>query len=125
MRFIVIRLLFLWLLISSVVSILLIDEMLKVLPSGGAATNKYLVISTELNLLKELIALESLNKAVLQEQYNEIHRGFKASVIQTQVTGIGSAIYFYLYLALNVFNFIIVVVIWVVGSKRKTSVLEN
>ena len=112
-----IKLALIWLILSGIVSIVLIERFFHNLPVGNASA-RAIQISSELQLLKHLMELDEVDKDVLRSKYREVRRSNKQAVVNAQIEGIPIAILAYGFIGLNLINILVVIGIWV-GQSRK------
>ena len=111
------KLIFGWVLFSSILSLTIVLNAHKVIPVGEH-TAKYIVANTELYTLKELLKKESIDKNDIQSLINEKTRPFKGVVIGAQIESIPKDFIFLSLLILNALNIIIVLIcFWYIRSK--------
>ncbi len=103
------KLIFGWVLFSSILSLTIVLNVHKVIPVGEH-TAKYIVASTELYTLKELLKKESINKNEIQSLINEKTKPFKGVVIGAQIESIPRELIFLSLLILNALNIIFVLI---------------
>lgn len=103
------KLIFGWILFSSILSLAIVFNANKVIPVGEN-TARYIVANTELYLLKELLKKESIDKDVIQSLINEKTRPFKGAVISSQIELIPTSFIYLLLLILNTLNILFVLI---------------
>ena len=96
-------------LFSSILSLTIVLNVHKVIPVGEH-TAKYIVASTELHTLTELLKKESINKNTIQSLINEKTRPFKGVVIGAQIEAIPKEFIFLSLLILNALNIIFILI---------------
>ena len=111
------KLIFGWVLFSSILSVIIVLNAHKFIPVGEH-TAKYIVASTELYTLRELLKKESINKNKIQSLINEKTRPYKGVVISAQIESIPKEFIFLALLILNALNIIFVLIcFWYVRNK--------
>lgn len=96
-----------WFLLSSILSILLVVRAPEYLPVGGNTADA-IKTSSELQLLEQLISLDTMSKEALQNRYNELHKAYKHAVINSQIEGLPVAILYYMLIGINLINVLVV-----------------
>ncbi len=103
------KLIFGWVLFSSILSLAIVLNAHKVIPVGEN-TARYIVANTELYILKELLKNESINKNAIQSLINEKTRPFKGVVIGAQIESIPTTFIYLSLLLLNTLNILFVLI---------------
>lgn len=103
------KLIFGWILFSSILSLTIVLNAHKVIPAGEH-TEKYIVTNTELHILKELLKKDSVNKDEIQSLINEKTKHFKGVVIGYQLESIPMSFIYLALLILNALNILFVLI---------------
>ena len=111
------KLIFGWVLFSSILSLAIVLNAHKVIPVGEH-TARHIVASTELHTLKELLKSESINKNEIQSLINEKTEPFKGVVIGSQLESIPTSFIYLSLLILNALNILFVLIcFWYLRNK--------
>jgi len=115
------KLIFWWVLFSSMLSLAIVLNAHKVIPVGEH-TARYVVTNTELHILKELLKNESINKSEIQSLINKKTRPFKGVVIGAQLESIPTSFIYLSLLILNSLNILFVLIcFWYFRNKTVTN----
>jgi len=118
------KIFFIWVLLSSTLSLAIVLNAHKVIPVGEH-TERSIVSNTELYTLKELLKNETITKSDIQSLINKKQRPFKANVIAAQIELIPTSFIYIALLILNSLNILFVLTsFWYfrnkAGLKRET-----
>ena len=117
------KLIFGWVLFSSILSLTIVLNAHKVIPVGEH-TAKYIVTNTELYILKELLKKETINKNEIQSLINEKTKPFKGVVIGSQLESIPMSFIYLSLLILNTLNILFVLIcFWYLRKKAVTKLV--
>ena len=111
------KLILVWVIFSSILSITIALNAHKVIPAGEHTT-RYIIANTELYTLRELLKKESINKNEIQSLINKKMKPFKGIVIDSQLESIPKDFVFLSLIILNTLNIIFVLIcFWYIRNK--------
>ena len=108
-----------WFLISATLSMVLLVESTKVVPTGKKF-DEFSKTSSELGLLSELISSAPVSEETLQDKYSELLKEYKNAVILAQIETLPISIYFYPLLFLNIVNVLVATVMFYLCKTNST-----
>ena len=107
-----------WILFSSLLSIAIVFKAPGFLPIGESSS-QMISQSSKIELLDELISLESVDRKHLQEKRLELNQAYKASVANAQLESLPITSLFFALLGLNKLNILLIVIYWFATRKKK------
>ena len=113
-----------WFLISAALSMILLVESTKVIPTGKKF-DELSRISTELGILSELISSAPVSEETLQNRYSELLKEYKGAVIFAQIETLPIAIYFYPLLFLNIVNVLVAIVMFFLNRAKNQRINQE
>ncbi|MES9943929.1 MAG: hypothetical protein ABW080_03105 [Candidatus Thiodiazotropha sp.] len=109
-----------WFLLSAILSIAIILLAPRALPVGDRVAEG-MQLNSELQLLKDLLRQETIDRELLQNRYRELHRDLKPSVIRAQIEGVPKLIILLSLLGLNIINMLLAIGLLIGPSNKMIS----
>ncbi len=107
-----------WILFSSLLSIAIVFKAPDFLPIG-VSSSQVISQSSKIELLDELMCLESIDRKLLEDKRLKLNKAYKGSVANAQLESLPITSLFFALLGLNKLNILLIVIYWFATRKKK------
>lgn len=107
-----------WVLFTSVLSIAIVLKAPDFMPVGEQSSELVSQLA-KVELLEELLGLESLDSTVLQEKHSILQQNYKSNVANAQLETLSITSLFFALVGLNLLNILLIVIYGLVTRKKK------
>ncbi len=111
-----------WFFLSASISIVLAINAPSFLPVGES-TAEAIKISSELQLLDQLMSLRTVNSEILRSKHKELHKTYKQAAVNSQIENLPAVILFSTLIGLGIVN--ILVIFWLLLNKSSRQKIRS